>query len=44
MKAAQVTDKTIELLNTGNYTFGRINLANGDMVGHTGNYAAAKLQ
>jgi 2,3-bisphosphoglycerate-independent phosphoglycerate mutase len=43
MKAAQVTDKTIELLNTGNYTFGRINLANGDMVGHTGNYAAAKI-
>ena len=43
MKAAEVTDKTIELLNTGNYKFARINLANGDMVGHTGIYAATKI-
>ncbi|MGI6085307.1 MAG: 2,3-bisphosphoglycerate-independent phosphoglycerate mutase [Acetivibrionales bacterium] len=43
MKAAEVTDKVIELINTGNYRFARINLANGDMVGHTGIYQAAKI-
>lgn len=43
MKAAEITDKVIELLNTGNYKFARINLANGDMVGHTGVYEAAKI-
>ncbi len=43
MKAAEITDKVIELLNTGNYKFARINLANGDMVGHTGIYQAAKI-
>lgn len=43
MKAAEVTDKMIELLKTGNYKFARMNLANGDMVGHTGNYQAAKI-
>lgn len=36
MKAIEITDKTIELLESGNYRFGRLNLANGDMVGHTG--------
>ena len=44
MKADQVTDKTIEILNTGNYTFGRINLANGDIVGHTVIMLLQKLQ
>lgn len=43
MKAAEVTDKVIELMSTGNYRFVRMNLANGDMVGHTGNYQAAKI-
>ena len=43
MKAAEVTDKVIELLGTGNYKFARTNLANGDMVGHTGIYQAAKI-
>ncbi|NKB76371.1 MAG: 2,3-bisphosphoglycerate-independent phosphoglycerate mutase [Gammaproteobacteria bacterium] len=43
MKAKEITDATIDLLNTGEYTFGRINLANGDMVGHTGNTEAAIL-
>lgn len=43
MKAAEITDKLIEFLNTGKYKFARINLANGDMVGHTGNYQAAKI-
>ncbi len=40
MKAREITDKTIELLNSGEYQFGRLNLANGDMVGHTGDLAA----
>jgi 2,3-bisphosphoglycerate-independent phosphoglycerate mutase len=36
MKADEITDKTIELLRSGKYKFGRINYPNGDMVGHTG--------
>ncbi|MGR3219420.1 MAG: 2,3-bisphosphoglycerate-independent phosphoglycerate mutase [Candidatus Anammoxibacter sp.] len=43
MKAVEITDKTIELLKSGNYDFGRLNFANGDMVGHTG-VAAATVQ
>ncbi|MFH1877997.1 MAG: 2,3-bisphosphoglycerate-independent phosphoglycerate mutase [Candidatus Omnitrophota bacterium] len=35
MKAVEITDKTIELLRSGKFAFGRLNLANGDMVGHT---------
>ncbi|MBU0559994.1 MAG: alkaline phosphatase family protein, partial [Bacteroidetes bacterium] len=41
MKADQITEKTIELLKSGNYKFGRVNFANGDMVGHTGKMEAA---
>ena len=41
MKAREITDATIELLRSGRYRFGRINIANGDMVGHTGDLAAA---
>ncbi len=41
MKAREITDTTIELLRSGHYRFGRINFANGDMVGHTGNLGAA---
>ncbi len=40
MKADEITDKTIELLKSGKYRFGRINYPNGDMVGHTGVPAA----
>jgi 2,3-bisphosphoglycerate-independent phosphoglycerate mutase len=36
MKASEITDKTIELLKSGKYKFGRLNFPNGDMVGHTG--------
>src|SRR5208337_202151 len=36
MKALEITAKTIELLESGSYKFGRLNFANGDMVGHTG--------
>lgn len=40
MKAYEITEKTIGLLNSGKYRFGRINFPNGDMVGHTGNLNA----
>jgi 2,3-bisphosphoglycerate-independent phosphoglycerate mutase len=41
MKALEIKDRTIELLRSGGYRFGRLNFANGDMVGHTGNLEAA---
>ena len=41
MKALEITDATIERIENGMFDFGRINFANGDMVGHTGNYQAA---
>jgi 2,3-bisphosphoglycerate-independent phosphoglycerate mutase len=40
MKAREITEKTIELIESGEYRFGRLNLANGDMVGHTGDLPA----
>ncbi len=40
MKAREITRATIELLENGQFGFGRINFANGDMVGHTGNIPA----
>lgn len=40
MKAEEITDKVIELLQSGQYQFGRLNFANGDMVGHTGKESA----
>jgi len=41
MKAFEIKDRAIELLKTGKYRFGRLNFANGDMVGHTGVMEAA---
>ncbi len=41
MRAPEITEKTIELLRSGRYRFGRLNFANGDMVGHTGVMEAA---
>lgn len=41
MKAREITERTIELIASGEFQFGRLNLANGDMVGHTGDLAAA---
>ena len=41
MKAAEIADETMRLLETGAHRCGRINFANGDMVGHTGNLEAA---
>ena len=43
MKAREITDATITRINEANMRFGRINFANGDMVGHTGDFAAAKI-
>ena len=40
MKAEEITEETIRLMRSGEYRFGRINLANGDMVGHTGDIPA----
>ncbi len=40
MKAAEITDRTIEVLRAGNHRFIRINFANGDMVGHSGHMDA----
>lgn len=36
MQAAQITDQVIAAIESGRYKFIRLNLANGDMVGHTG--------
>lgn len=41
MKAHEITAKSIALLKTDAYRFGRINFPNGDMVGHTGVFEAA---
>jgi len=41
MKAADITDKVIEVLEAGGFDFIRLNYPNGDMVGHTGDLEAA---
>jgi len=41
MKAAEITDRTIDALKSKKYDFLRLNFPNGDMVGHTGNLMAA---
>ena len=43
MKSAEITDKVIEAINSGEYGFIRCNYPNGDMVGHTGNLDATIL-
>ena len=40
MKAAEITDKLIEAIRSGEYDFLRCNFPNGDMVGHTGSMPA----
>jgi 2,3-bisphosphoglycerate-independent phosphoglycerate mutase len=42
MKAREICDATIARLKEPGMRFGRINFANGDMVGHTGNFEATK--
>ncbi|MBI5093178.1 MAG: 2,3-bisphosphoglycerate-independent phosphoglycerate mutase [Candidatus Hydrogenedentes bacterium] len=36
MKAAEITDATMDAVRSGKYKFVRLNYPNGDMVGHTG--------
>lgn len=43
MKAAEITDKVVEAIKSGAYAFIRANLANGDMVGHTGVVPAIRI-
>ncbi len=40
MKAAEITDATIEAIRSNRHRFIRLNFANGDMVGHTGHLDA----
>ena len=42
MKCAEITDKLIDALRSGKYKYLRCNFPNGDMVGHTGNFAATE--
>ena len=41
MKAREITDRLIQELQSGRYRHARVNYANGDMVGHTGNLDAS---
>ncbi len=41
MKAQEITVATISRMQAKDFELGRINFANGDMVGHTGNFQAA---
>ncbi len=41
MKCAEVTDALLDAVASGKYRYLRVNYANGDMVGHTGNFEAA---
>jgi 2,3-bisphosphoglycerate-independent phosphoglycerate mutase len=43
MKAAEIVDATLDALRTGKYQHARINIANGDMVGHTGVLDSARM-
>ena len=43
MKAAEITDAMVAALQSGKYKLLRCNYANGDMVGHTGNFRAATM-
>jgi len=40
MKADEITDAVVDLVRSEHFDWGRINYANGDMVGHTGDLAA----
>jgi len=41
MSAHEVTDRLLEAMESGHYALIVVNFANGDMVGHTGNFDAA---
>ena len=40
MKCAEITDRVLKEIASGEYDFIKLNYPNGDMVGHTGNYQA----
>lgn len=42
MKADEITDAIVSAMKSGDYPFIRLNYPNGDMVGHTGDFAAVK--
>ncbi len=43
MKCAEITDRVIAAIQSGEYGFIRANFPNGDMVGHTGNFEATVI-
>ena len=43
MKSAEIADAMIAAVQSGHYKLLRCNFANGDMVGHTGNFRAATM-
>jgi 2,3-bisphosphoglycerate-independent phosphoglycerate mutase len=43
MKSFEIAEATIDRMARGAFDFGRINFANGDMVGHTGNFEASVI-
>ncbi|MBQ4334081.1 MAG: 2,3-bisphosphoglycerate-independent phosphoglycerate mutase [Myxococcaceae bacterium] len=43
MKGAEITDRVIEGIESGRFDFIRCNFPNGDMVGHTGSFEAARI-
>lgn len=42
MKCAEITDRLIACIESGEYRYLRVNFPNGDMVGHTGNFLATE--
>ena len=42
MKCAEITDKLLECIESGEYDYLRVNFPNGDMVGHTGSLLATR--
>ncbi len=43
MKAAEITDRVVKAVLSGRYDMIRLNFPNGDMVGHTGVFQAARI-
>ena len=43
MKAAQISDECVSAINSGSFDVVRLNYANGDMVGHTGDLEATRI-